>query len=101
MARLLEAEHGPLFGPAEIAAVNAAFDAALRRLELVDRHAAGHHTSLAEDNNGSVLVPDQRLEISADPKALCSDGHHMMNAVHMLGSNASDDQIGSSSAGRQ
>jgi hypothetical protein len=35
--------------------VNAAFDAAL-----VDRHAAGHHTSLAEDNNGSVLVPDQQ-----------------------------------------
>ena len=35
---ILEAEHGPLFGPAEIAALTAAFDAALRKLELVDRH---------------------------------------------------------------
>ena len=36
---ILEGEHGPLFGPAEIAALTAAFDAALRKLELVDRHA--------------------------------------------------------------
>ena len=35
---ILEAEHGPLFGPAEIAALTAAFDAALRKLEFVDRH---------------------------------------------------------------
>ena len=35
---ILEAAHGPLFGPAEIAALTAAFDAALRKLELVDRH---------------------------------------------------------------
>ena len=35
---ILEAEHDPLFGPAEIAALTAAFDAALRKLELVDRH---------------------------------------------------------------
>jgi len=34
MARLLEAEHGPLLGPAEIAAVNAALDAALRRARI-------------------------------------------------------------------
>ena len=36
---ILEAEHRPLFGPAEIAALTALFDAALRKLELVDRHA--------------------------------------------------------------
>src|SRR5262249_7987211 len=42
-----------------------------------------------------------RLEISPDPKALFRDGHHMMNVVHALGSNASDDQIGSSAVGRQ
>ena len=35
---ILEAEHDPLFGPAEIAALTAAFDAALRKLEFVDRH---------------------------------------------------------------
>jgi len=35
---ILEGEHGPLFGPAEISALTAAFDAALRKLELVDRH---------------------------------------------------------------
>jgi len=36
---ILKAEHGSLFGPAEIAALTAVFDAALRKLELVDRHA--------------------------------------------------------------
>jgi hypothetical protein len=35
---ILKAEDG-LFGPAEIAALTAVFDAALRKLELVDRHA--------------------------------------------------------------
>jgi hypothetical protein len=34
----LEAEDGPLCGPEEIAALTAAFDAALRKLELVDRY---------------------------------------------------------------
>jgi len=34
---ILEGEHGPLFGAAEIAALTAAFDAALRKLDLVDR----------------------------------------------------------------
>lgn len=35
---ILETEYGPVFGPEDVAAVAAAFEAALSKLGLVDRH---------------------------------------------------------------
>ena len=59
---ILEAEYGPLLGPAEIAALTAVFDAALRKLELVDRHDPAA-IAVATLPSGAAPRADQSLRV--------------------------------------
>jgi uncharacterized protein len=81
---ILEAEHGPLFGPAEIAALTAVFDAALRKLELVDRDASAA-TAVAKLERIPVMFEHSPWGLSPRSRPFFGRGRHTPNprTIHL------------------